>query len=121
MEVFPEKIQLKKSPLILWKYKNHIIADGLFRLHDELGFSLTCSLIECSKYNLTPAIEQFKVDAILAGWSMEKINQTVDHALVDSIYSTIIKMVRCLHTKNVEYADILLNRFLWSDNGRRNE
>jgi hypothetical protein len=71
--------------LSVWMHPKHgTYASGLFRLHDEQGFSLTDSLVACRERNWKPCVSQFKADALLAGWSREKIEQVVTAATNDA-------------------------------------
>lgn len=73
------------SALVIWRHDVYgKYACGLFRLHDEKGFSLTDSLIECNRRGWKPCLQQFRADALRAGWSREKIEQTVSAALADA-------------------------------------
>ena len=74
----------KVDPLTVWKYKDKLLAGGLFRLHDEKGFSLTDSLRECHKHHIIPCLDEFRRHAAIAGWSHEKIERTISEAQADS-------------------------------------
>ena len=71
-------------PLKLWYYNDRTYVSGLFKMHDEQGFSLADSLIQSEKHDLIPCLKDFKVDALRAGWSMDKIDRTIEEALNDS-------------------------------------
>lgn len=75
---------MSDNPLRLWDYGGRTLADGLFRMHDEVGFSLTDSLIECRKRGWTPCLDQFRADAIRAGWKRERAQQVIDAAIADA-------------------------------------
>lgn len=60
-------------------------AAGLFKMHDTYGFSLTDSLFECRKWNVTPCLLQFIGDALAAGWTRDKAHRVVREALHDAM------------------------------------
>ena len=72
------------SPLKLWEHGGKVYAAGLFKLMDQEGFSLADSLIECKKRGWYPCLDQFRGDALRAGWSREKIDQVIKSAIADS-------------------------------------
>ncbi len=74
-----------KTPLRILEYNGVKFCDGLFRMHDERGFSLTDSLIQCKERGLTPCISQFRSDAKSAGWTDDKIERTILEAQRDSV------------------------------------
>ncbi len=77
--------QSKDAPLQLWEYKGVIYASKLFRMHDQIGFSLTDSLIECKKRGMVPCLGEFRADALRAGWSVQKIEQVISTSQADSL------------------------------------
>lgn len=76
------------NPLKVFEYNGVKFADGLFRMHDEQGFSLGDSLIQCKRLGLTPCLRQFETDARCAGWSEDKIARTLKEAQMDSMLVT---------------------------------
>jgi len=70
-------------PLVLWFHARYgVYACGLFRMHDEVGFSLSDSLIECKKRKYRPCLAQFRADAIRAGWGDSQIELTISNAVL---------------------------------------
>ena len=81
----PIKYKVPGNPLTIWKWRGQLMVDGLFRMHDEKGFSLTDSLIECKKRNLIPCLDQFRADALKAGWSNDKIDRVIGESSSDFV------------------------------------
>lgn len=72
------------KPLRILEYSGVRFCDGLFRMHDEQGFSLTDSLQQCKRLGLVPCIHQFEAEALAAGWSREKVERTIKEAMTDA-------------------------------------
>lgn len=75
----------KDSPLLLFSYQGRTFATNLFRMHDQEGFSLTDSFVECRKRGWHPCIQQFVADALRAGWPRDRAERIVREAERDSI------------------------------------
>jgi len=76
---------MSNNPIELHRYGGVTYATGLFRLHDEVGFPLACSIDECHKRGWKPCLLQFKADAIRAGWTADKARAVVREAVADSM------------------------------------
>ena len=78
----------KSSPgdvLRVWSHPRHgTYIDGLFKMHDQEGFPLSCSLDVCMQHGAKPCLRQFISEACASGWSREKAERTVQEAIVDS-------------------------------------
>lgn len=71
--------------LRVWDHPDHgTFVDGLFKMHDQEGFSLADSLMECRKRGWKPCLRQFVADALAAGWSRERAEREVQNAKADS-------------------------------------
>jgi hypothetical protein len=68
----------------LWEHNGVIFCDGLFRLHDERGFSLTDSLLECKRRGFRPCLMAFQLEAARAGWTREKADKVIADAKADA-------------------------------------
>jgi hypothetical protein len=77
---------VRGSPMAVWEHGGKKYCSGLFRMHDEKGFSLTDSLIECQKRGWVPCLLEFRAEALRAGWSREKISGFLQEAAADSGY-----------------------------------
>lgn len=75
--------RLVSGPLRIFEYHGQVVCDGLFKLHDQMGFSLSDALIECRRRGWIPAIKQFVLDAMQAGWSERTILSTLREANAD--------------------------------------
>jgi hypothetical protein len=87
------KVSRRSSlPLVVWFHPKHgKYPDGLFAMHDQEGFSLADSLIQCNRLGWEPCLGQFRADALRAGWSRAKIEQVISGALADSASMGIVK------------------------------
>jgi hypothetical protein len=74
----------KGNPLRLFTYNGKTYVTGLFAMHNQEGFSLTDSILECKKRGSVPCVQQFYFDAIRAGWTKERARQVVDAAVADA-------------------------------------
>lgn len=61
--------------------KGEAIIGGLFQMHDQQGFSLTDSMIQCKKHGMLPGLIDFCIEARKVGWSWELITRTVREAI----------------------------------------
>jgi hypothetical protein len=66
-----------KNPLRIVTYEGRIFCDGLFAMHDQLGFPLACSVAECARRGWVPCLFSFRCDALRAGWSKERIDEVM--------------------------------------------
>lgn len=74
----------KDSILRIWEYNGVRWASGLFRLHDQEGFQLADSLIECKRRGLRPCLLDFHAEALRAGWESDHINRVIESAVADA-------------------------------------
>lgn len=83
-DVTAMRLTPKDSLLKLWEYNGTVWASGLFKLHDQVGFSLTDSLIECQRRGWKPCLNDFRAEARRAGWEPERIDRTIESAISDA-------------------------------------
>lgn len=71
--------------LSIWNSEKYgTFVDGLFKMHDTLGYPLSFSLGECINRGYTPCLQQFITDAICAGWDRERALRMCREAIADS-------------------------------------
>lgn len=59
---------------------------GLFKLHDQAGFSLTDSLMECAKRQWRPDWHDWYISAHASGWPFDRTRRVVEQAIADSMW-----------------------------------
>lgn len=78
--------EIESLPL-LFEYRGTTVATNLFRMHDEVGFSLADSISQCVSMGWVPALDQFVDDAFMAGWPMDRARRLVHDACNDANYT----------------------------------
>lgn len=78
------RVSEKDAPLLLFVYNGKTYATNLFKMHDQEGFPLAMSLIECRNRGWIPCVEQFRADAIKSGWTRERAERVMREGVIDS-------------------------------------
>ena len=64
---------MKGNPYKFFEFDGRMFCCGILDAYATYGIPVSASISMCQEKGIVPAIDQFRIDARLAGWSKEKI------------------------------------------------